>query len=518
MAEDKRKTQIGGRSKHIHRLSRYKRQTSARGSENHHQKTKAARHANDLFILFGRTRNKEKKKFLTIARNPLNLGSSGEDIGSSLVGVLLEVLVEEDSKLGDLVLEGSGGGPALLGVEELAGDTGAGGGDGQVEGSVGLVLGLGELAVVDGVQNGTGVLERATLAASGGTGANPAGVQEPGVDLVLLDLLGQHVRVAHGVKSQEGLSEARREGSLGLSDTVLSTGHLGGVTGDEVEHGLLGGELGDRGQDTAGITGEQDDVGGVVVGHAGNLGVLDVLNGVGATGVLGKGGIVVVNNAGDGVENGVLEDGTEADGVENIGLLLGGETNALGVAATLNVEDTSVGPAVLIVTNQLALGVSGQGGLASTGQTEEDGNIAILTLVGRGVESQDVVLDGHLVVENGEDTLLHLTSVLGTKDNHLLVGEVDSHGGGGGHTLSKAVGRERTSVVDDIVGVEVFEFLTLGADQHVAHEESVVGTSADNANADAVALIPAGVTIDNIDAVTGVEVVDSTLTVDTPDL
>lgn len=499
-------------------MSRYKRQTSARGSENHHQKQKAARHANDLFILFGRTRNKEKKKFFTIARNPLNLGSGGEDIGSSLVGVLLEVLVEQDSKLGDLVLEGSGGGPALLGVEELAGDTGAGSGDGQVEGSVGLVLGLGELAVVDGVQDGTGVLERATLAASGGTGANPAGVQEPGVDLVLLDLLGQHVGVAHGVKSQEGLSEARREGSLGLSDTILSTGHLGGVTRDEVEHGLLGGELGDGGQDTAGITGEQDDVGGVVVGDAGNLGVLDVLNGVGATGVLGKGGIVVVNNAGDGVENSVLEDGTEADGVENIGLLLGGETNALGVAATLDVEDTGVGPAVLVVTNQLALGVSGQGGLASTGQTEEDGNIAILTLVGRGVESQDVVLDGHLVVENGEDTLLHLTGVLGTKDNHLLVGEVDSHGGGGGHTLSEAVGRERTSVVDDIVGVEVLEFLTAWADQHVAHEESVVSTSADNANADAVALIPAGVTIDDIDAVAGVEVIDGTLTVDTPDL
>jgi hypothetical protein len=134
------------------------------------------------------------------------------------------------------------------------------------------------------------------------------------------------------------------------------------------------------------------------------------------------------------------------------------------------------------------------------------------------VKSQDVVLDRHLVVENGEDTLLHLTSVLGTKDDHLLVGEVDGNGGGGGHTLGEAVGGERASVVDDIVGVEVVELLTLGADQHVAHEESVVGASADNANADAVALIPAGVTIHDIDAVTGVQVVDSTLTVDTPDL
>jgi hypothetical protein len=371
---------------------------------------------------------------------------------------------------------------------------------------------------VDGVEDSTGVLERATLAAGGGTSANPAGVQKPGVDLVLLHLLGQHAGVAHGVQGQEGLSEARRESSLGLGNTVLGTSHLGGVAGDEVEHGLLGGELGDGGQDTAGIAGEQNDVGGVVVALAGDLGVLDVLNGVGATGVLGEGGIVVVDVAGDGVEDSVLKDGTEADGVENIGLLLGGETNALGVAATLNVEDTLVGPAVLIVTDQLALGVGGQGGLAGTGQTEEDSDIAVLTLVGRGVEGQDVVLDGHLVEQNGEDTLLHLTGVLSTEDDHLLVGEVNSHGGGRGHTLCEAVGGERAGVVDDIVGVEVLKVLARGTDQHVAHEESVVGTSANNANADAVALIPAGVTIDDIDAVTGVEVVDSTFTVDTPDL
>lgn len=46
----------------------------------------------------------------------------------------------------------------------------------------------------------------------------------------------------------------------------------------------------------------------------------------------------------------------------------------------------------------------------------------------------------------------------------------------------------------------------------------MVGTRADNAHADAVALIPAGKPIDDIDAVAGVQVVDSTFTVDTPDL
>jgi hypothetical protein len=46
----------------------------------------------------------------------------------------------------------------------------------------------------------------------------------------------------------------------------------------------------------------------------------------------------------------------------------------------------------------------------------------------------------------------------------------------------------------------------------------MVGTSADNTDADAVSLIPAGETINDVDAVAGVEVVDSTLTVDPPDL
>ena len=66
--------------------------------------------------------------------------------------------------------------------------------------------------------------------------------------------------------------------------------------------------------------------------------------------------------------------------------------------------------------------------------------------------------------------------------------------------------------------MEVLELGGRWADQHVAHEESVVGTSANNSDLDPVALIPAGETIDNVDAVAGVEVVDSALAVDTPDL
>jgi hypothetical protein len=46
----------------------------------------------------------------------------------------------------------------------------------------------------------------------------------------------------------------------------------------------------------------------------------------------------------------------------------------------------------------------------------------------------------------------------------------------------------------------------------------MVGTRANNTDVDAVALVPTGETIDNVDTVASVEVVDGTLTVDTPDL
>jgi hypothetical protein len=46
----------------------------------------------------------------------------------------------------------------------------------------------------------------------------------------------------------------------------------------------------------------------------------------------------------------------------------------------------------------------------------------------------------------------------------------------------------------------------------------MVGTSADHADTYPVALIPSRVSIDNIDAIPGVEVVNGTLTVDAPDL
>ena len=72
----------------------------------------------------------------------------------------------------------------------------------------------------------------------------------------MLDLVRQHPRIAHRVECQEWLREARREGRLRLVDAFFGTGHLGGVAGDEVEHGLGAVELRDGRQHTPGVAGE----------------------------------------------------------------------------------------------------------------------------------------------------------------------------------------------------------------------------------------------------------------------
>ena len=75
-----------------------------------------------------------------------------------------------------------------------------------------------------------------------------------------------------------------------------------------------------------------------------------------------------------------------------------------------------------------------------------------------------------------------------------------------------------TSVVDHVVGLEVLKLGRGRTDEHVAHEERMVSTSANNTDLDPVALIPAGETVDDVDTVAGVEVVDGTLAVNSPDL
>ena len=81
------------------------------------------------------------------------------------------------------------------------------------------------------------------------------------------------------------------------------------------------------------------------------------LDRVSTTSVLGDTVICVVWLASSAVEGNVFENRAESNSVVDFWFLLFGETNALGVATALNVEDTGVGPDVLVVTNQRTVSI-----------------------------------------------------------------------------------------------------------------------------------------------------------------
>lgn len=137
-----------------------------------------------------------------------NLRPCGLDLRCRLILVLLEVLEEQRTKLVHLILEVGRASPALGRVQQIVRHIGARRGDLKPENVVCFVRALGKLAAVDGIQDRPGVLEGAALATSSGTSSDPAGVEEPCVGAVFLDLLRKHLGVAHGVQREERLRKA----------------------------------------------------------------------------------------------------------------------------------------------------------------------------------------------------------------------------------------------------------------------------------------------------------------------
>jgi len=109
-----------------------------------------------------------------------------------------------------------------------------------------------------------------------------------------------------------------------------------------------------------------------MTGAAGARRVRNVVERIGRTGVLGLGAVIVVRHTADRIEDHVLQHGAEpVGGVPNLRLGLLAELDGLGVAAALEVEDAVRAPAVLVVTDQDAIRIGRQRGLAGARQAEE---------------------------------------------------------------------------------------------------------------------------------------------------
>mmetsp|Transcript_29917 Transcript_29917/g.64489 ORF Transcript_29917/g.64489 Transcript_29917/m.64489 type:complete len:256 (+) Transcript_29917:1039-1806(+) len=122
---------------------------------------------------------------------------------------------------------------------------------------------------------------------------------------------------------------------------------------------------------------------------------------------------------------------------------------------------------------------------------------------------------GQEVVHDGEHTFLHFPSVLRSENHHLPGSKVQRHRGAGAHAFSGPVARESACVVNRIVwGAKVGKFFCSRANQHVVHEEGVIGTAGNNSNLVAKLRVPPGKTIKDIQSGASVQVVDCSLSID----
>ncbi len=129
---------------------------------------------------------------------------------------------------------------------------------------------------------------------------------------------------------------------------------------------------------------------------------------------------------------------------------------------------------MLVVADQLAVRVSGQGGLAGAGQTEEYSGIAVSADVCGAVHREYALLRQD-VVHNGEDRLLDLAGVTGAYDENelLLVVDDDASLGTGAVALRNAL--EARCRDDGEVLREVLELLC-GRTAQQLMDEHILGS------------------------------------------
>src|SRR5215210_2195073 len=410
----------------------------------------------------------------------------------------LEVLPEEIREFRGLLVVVFAALPGPVGVEKIAVDSGHL--DGHVEAEEGVLPrpGVIELAPYHGAYHLTGGVDIYATPDTVGA-AGPAGVDQVAAGAVRLQPLGEHLGVGGRRQGKERGPEARGERRLDLGLHLgLRPGELGGVAREEVVGGLRRREGAYGGQHPEGVGGQKQDGGGVDAPAFGDR-ARYVLQRVGDAGVLRQHTVRVVYFARAPVHNHVFEHGPKADGVPDLGFLLGTQVYRLRVAAALEVEDPGVRPAVLVVADQIPLGVGREGRLARTREPEEERDIISFTHVGRAVHGEDVAFGRQHEVEYREDALLDLPRVGGAADQNDLALEVYTDEGLRLRGVLLGVRKESGDGYYGPVGLEGVELLLGGAPEELPGEQGLPGMLGNHMHVQAVAGVRAGVGVDHVD-------------------
>ena len=169
------------------------------------------------------------------------------------------------------------------------------------------------------------------------------------------------------------------------------------------------------------------------------------------------------------IQHHIFNDGTAANRVPDDRFIFATQIDGLGVATALYIEHGPLGPAVLIIANEVALRVCGQSGLASARQAEKQRGVAVFSNVGGAVHGHDILLRKQEILYR-EHGFFHLACVTHSRDEHFSLAEIDDHRG-------VRVGAVPLGVTDKVGHIEDLPLGLIGrivgvrADEHVAAKE-----------------------------------------------
>ncbi|QTK80153.1 hypothetical protein AT6N2_C2567 [Agrobacterium tumefaciens] len=417
-----------------------------------------------------------------------------------MVFELGEVRDEHRDQLLRLGVVGGTISPGGTRIEDRAVDTVKRLRNGEAKIRIGAELGILQVAGKSSRQKRARRLDGHTLA-DAISAAGPAGVDEPAIHAVLADQLTQQVAVFRRVARHEGCAKACGEGGFRLGHALFRAGDLCGVTGEEVVHGLLRRQPGDRRQHAEGV-GRQHDDRPWMAGNAGLRRIRDEVQRISAAGVFRQRVIVEVRNAVF-VQHDVFQNRAETVG-RSVDFWLGfsRKFDRLGVATALEIEDAMFAPAVLVIADQRACRIGRQRCLAGAGEAEEDGGIALRTDIRRAMHRHDA-LGGQQVVQNREDRLLIFAGIARTTDQNETLGQVAGDNRFRAATVAHRISLEARQIDDGKLLAEAIKRLALRPDQQITDEKRMPGKLGDDAGRQCVLLIGAADQVLHIESLAG---------------
>ena len=247
-------------------------------------------------------------------------------------------------------------------------------------------------------------------------------------------------------------------------------------------HGSLAGQFGHRRQHAQRI-GSQKYHNLWMPSHAWNHRTRNVVQRVCDAGVLSEAPVVIVRHAV--IQHDVFENRAVFDGVPDLGFGVMTQVDAFCITPTFKVECAVVRPAVLIVSDESSVGISGERGLAGAGKPEEQHGVFVPADVCRTVHRKDVAL-GQNEVHYCKHGFFDLACISGSADENDLFGQINQYEDFRLGSVDLRDGLKIVDAHDGKLGLVLPQLLVCRSDEHVSRKEALPDVVVDDTDRQAV--------------------------------